>query len=285
MKDITNLAFKDSGILEPHKSSNYKPYYREYNLNNYISVISSISAKMDKSSENGSRDFCRESFNEGVTIAKEGHTANISKVGESLKLLNAEVNKSKFKNAICGGVLNVGRYLSGEPECFRKTVKTPIQRDDYNIYIPLGYSANVDQKTVIKFMTVLTKISRDISKDNNLVLWGYLSTVFRTPKRTSLLSVFKLKERTKRLYPHKLSAVLHPTFLRRISMRYIENIGYGTKGYGSPLKPHIPFNLPLNTIVLDSITEHDNKLSLMQVYKQVINQINQQIKTNNHARI
>jgi hypothetical protein len=192
-------------------------------------------SKSQESHEKGQKDFYgTNSFPEAVALAGEGWPEGAAKVAETRASLDGyvrEVVAAKGRgfdyDVAAGEWLDVGRFLSGEPECFGVTVEgdtlaAPVVRLVANI----SASGAVSTKSLFKrgaailsAIDVLEACGRRVE-----LTVGFASRGYDVPKlECSLLA----KAAGQPVEPDRLAFLLcHAAFLRRIAFSVYEQNGH-----------------------------------------------------------
>lgn len=188
---------------------------------------------ISKSSETNRKQFTgTENFEEAVRLARYGWDAGIKEMELERDLIVS--GQVEVIHSVVGASVDVGSYLSGNPECMFEYVDR-VERDkpDLTIYTMLTYSGFNDQKDALQYAKKILNIIAKANVSYNVKLVGVFAT---HSNGVDNLEFIKIKDFEQNLVLNNLAFSFHPSFFRRLWFRYIETKEYRGSGYGIPFK-------------------------------------------------
>lgn len=251
------------------------------------------------------------SFQEAMELARYGWHDGLEKVKE-LKKIDFPIKDSLSQNYeietrynVAGGAVNIGRYLSGIPDCMRHmhiqsghSLPSRIQK----IFVIGDYHKGISAQKVIKHGYEVYQIVQALEMVN---IQTEIVLVFSTCKNKALLksecefyeTYIKIKDSMDIIYPEKLLfCVAHPSMFRRLVFSEWErNPGsirrkfhfYGNcvkkdEGYGIQIDEwQIPHEYTKDAIVIPGVDDWDDDLHY-DMYD-VLNKVEKLIKSQYEA--
>lgn len=180
--------------------------------------------------------FCNYSFADALKMLKSGWPEGIKEVDikahEILTLTQAD--QSIYQYAVTGDFLDIGAYLSGQPECFLYESKESIKKEVVKITCNISASCEISQDTIknkgAAMLALIDKLYQTHFVELDLIIkshdcMGYDIT-------------FKYQVNLKEGYDKDMIAfiICNPAYLRRIYFAICEKITgkNNCRGYGAP---------------------------------------------------
>jgi hypothetical protein len=232
-----------------------------------------------------------ETYEDAKKVSFEGFdvsdvVATLSELEESF-----EAQEVATRHDVQGAFVDVGAYMTGEPECMIDFVETEKPNSAVKIVFDICESYKITIKQMINRAACLAGVVSHLEKEGiptevHLLMPNELSKYYG---RGTLTGVFiKIKEVNERLNINLLTGVLHPAFFRRIYLSFIEKVypvavegGYGHVGItGEPINKLLTkagFTDVENIITAGTVTTmggFDTFESIKQNAEKMIKQIN-----------
>lgn len=187
----------------------------------------------DRHSTTGGADFTGSaSWKEALKLSREGWADIRPAVDALVEKMEAKIAPSlqpAFTNYfdVSGGMVDVGRYLNGEPECMVEThlIETAKPGRVVSILVNGSFNAGTQAKAIqergaaiIALVDSLEKLQHNTEIDVEISCLEGLTTVIRLKSAEDQLDIDAL-----------MFAIAHPSALRRIYFAYLE--GHKTFGY------------------------------------------------------
>lgn len=176
-----------------------------------------------------------QSYDEAMRLAKYGWETGIKEL-ELEKELIAD-GQMDFCHEIAGSFVDVGRFLSGIPDCMVNFVDR-VERDkpELTVYTMLTYSANKDQKDAQKYAKKILEILVKTNQTHSIKLVGIFCTKnIVKGENIDSIEMVTIKDFYQQFVLNNLAFSFHPSFFRRIWFRFAETTSYRTFGYGTPM--------------------------------------------------
>lgn len=188
-----------------------------------------------KSSEENDFDFTGTySMEEAIKFARYGWDSGIKEMNLEKELLID--GQFECYNSIVGSSVDVGAYLSGNPECMIQFVdKIERDRPELTIYTMLSYNAGKRQSDALEYAKRVLKIIVNANKEYSVKLVGVF-TQYHSSKNVDAIDFITIKDFYQNLVLNNLAFSFHPSFFRRIWFRYVETKPYRSWGYGQPFE-------------------------------------------------
>lgn len=187
-----------------------------------------------KQSEHGDQSFCETAnYAEAHKLAVEGWHAVRPEVERLLGQLSEQIDNrldmvSELEYATSGGAVDVGRWLTGEPECMFSFVPMPNERMGrvVKIFIDYGASAQFSAEFIRERGIVLCALVDTLQKMRVACeVWGETAVTFGNQIHST---VVKLHDATAQMDIDELMfALANPSMLRRITFSVRELAGCG----------------------------------------------------------
>lgn len=192
------------------------------------------------------------SFEEALSLVRGGWPIGLAKVEEIYSRLyravGEKIKKTDFEYNVSGSVVDVGRFCSGEPECFmeftEKTVEGPGRI--VTITVNMFVSAGIDERTVfLRGAGVLTLVDALEEAGYSVAINGRYYMKGKGHDRHEDF-LFPVKRPGEAVESDRLAFVFcHRSMTRRLMFAtgehlkgFRENAGHNPRGYyGSPVSP------------------------------------------------
>lgn len=193
-------------------------------------------------SEDNSYSFTKtRSLSEAYELAKRGWDSGIRELEleKDLRVRGA----TNVSYSVTGGAVDVGRYLSGRPDCMM-AFEDLVERDKpkLRIVVPLGYNGGVKSETALEYAKKVLSVYQKARKKFNVALVGLFGVKYSI-YNTHHITEIEVKSYEQDMVLNNLAFAFHPSFFRRIWFRLAETKDYNTSGYGvsmsdSEIKTH-----------------------------------------------
>lgn len=185
-------------------------------------------------SETNSYSFTKtESLSEAYDLAKNGWDSGIRELDISMDLqVKGTTNVS---HSITGGSVDVGRYLSGRPDCMM-SFEDLVERDKprLRIVVPLSYNSGVESETALEYAKKVLNVYQKARQKFNIALVGVFGVKYNE-YNTNQITEIEIKSYEQDVVLNNLAFAFHPSFFRRIWFRFAETKDYNTPGYGKAM--------------------------------------------------
>ena len=175
-------------------------------------------------------------------LATEGWHEIRPEVEKLLSTLSEQIDNrldivNELEYAVSGGAVDVGRWLTGEPECMFSFVPTPNARMGkvVRLFIDYGASGGYSAKFIQQRGIVICALVDALQKMRIATeVWGETAI---TANNTIHTTVVKLHDATAQMDIDELMfALANPSMLRRITFSVREMAGFGDScGYGQTI--------------------------------------------------
>ena len=195
------------------------------------------------SSVDGSKLWTKtESFEEAVSLFKNGWSDMASKLVQKLKVIESKTEpamKPRNTLSVCGYQAVVPLYLQGVPNNMMNKKMVPVKQKVITLNKSLDYSSGTSSDKIveesIKAMQIVKKLEAQGFRCNLNICLG---TSAGYPEKQFIIKV-RIKSANEKLNVSKLAfPLVHPSMLRRLFFRFIEVYPNVTKsfvsGYGRP---------------------------------------------------
>lgn len=204
--------------------------------------MSNVSHKT-KDSGNRNKDFYGKTWSQYVDDVRYGNAEECQMFAGELDTLEdmMKTEKDAMVQDVSGDILDIGAYLDGTPECFRRKTRTetkPLVR----IAVDMGFSGKVKSKAVRNRAVGIAALVNELQQNG-------FSVDVRIVKRTDYCCSYnEVKGYEMKMHINctpvdigELSCLCHPCFQRRFCFSLVED-DLGQKkaedvGYGSPKHP------------------------------------------------
>ena len=230
--------------LSKINSNGYKIYMEEYNsISEFVQTINSRPQNPEitsKQSENGNYNFTgTNDYNEAENLLLHGWTEESEKLNKLLKLKLANTKSVKNTYDVAGFQCSVPRYLQGIPtNMINQKVVTKKQKI-ITITKSVSYSFYVSKEKIEDESIKVLQLVNSLENQGCRVI---LNVMIISKKGDIIIAnKVRIKNANERLNLSKVSfPLVHPSYLRRVNLRWIERFEYTTKAYnecyGSPMR-------------------------------------------------
>ena len=206
----------------------------EKEIRNYQELLAFCTAKngsnMSATSERTSQRswFGTKNFTDALSKAKNGDVSEIGKMKKSLDSLKVEGKGITFSPVfqVCGESVEVGRFLSGEPECMQEWEMTEAKGNKVvDFYFHIGGVADVTAEEKRNYGSATLAILDFLESSNVRVnLYLYTSNTFSGGGSTIYTEVIKMKSAEDALNIPILSfAMTNASMFRRLMFKVFES--------------------------------------------------------------
>ena len=183
------------------------------------------------------------SLREAVQLGHKGYEEIRPEVEKLLSTLSEQIDNrldivNELEYAVSGGAVDVGRWLTGEPECMFSFVPTPNARMGkvVRLFIDYGASGSYSAKFIQQRGIVICALVDALQKMRIATeVWG--ETAITGSGNAIHTTVVKLHDATAQMDIDELMfALANPSMLRRITFSVREMAGFGDScGYGQTI--------------------------------------------------
>jgi len=136
----------------------------------------------------------------------------------------------EIEASVAGAMVNIGNYLTGQPECmwdFRET--RVFNLDELTIYTRLDYNAGNNYEKAMRFCNSIATVANFYQSKYNVRIIGRFDVAEQGIN--SIVDVI-IKEFDSRFTINNVAFAFHPAFFRRIWFGYMESENFIDSGYG-----------------------------------------------------
>ena len=235
MKETNN---NNKYLVEFNSIEEFYKYIKETPINN------AFSGRELSSERNGSEFTGTESFDEAVSLLKNGDKDIAKKLTQKIKAKSIGIEHAKKAITtydVYGYQASVPRYLQGVPTNMINKKVVMQKQKVIVINKDVGYAAMIKKEQIIeesvKAFEIIKKIEAQGIRAVLNVIWGV------SEKGKSIVCKIRVKSANERLNISKMAFIMcHPSMLRRILFRFEETYPEFTEsftfGYGYPMKEH-----------------------------------------------
>jgi hypothetical protein len=137
---------------------------------------------------------------------------------------NVNANGTDVEYNVTGDYLDIGRYMSGEPEVFGTNINGDLTGKVVSVYINASVSARYDAEEIMLGAEKLAEVINAL-----YVSGARVSTTFMSAEETQWIEV-KLNDFGDPINPVDLVAVASPSFIRRLCFAVNNYFGVSTHG-------------------------------------------------------
>lgn len=164
------------------------------------------------------------SLDEAMDLFKDNRQKLLPKGFQQKYIKNVGAAGTDVEYNATGDYLDIGRYMSGEPEVFGTNINGDLTGKVVRVYINASVSASYDSEDVMLGAEKLAEVI------NALYISGAkVSTTFMSAEETQWIEV-KLNDFSDPLNPVDLVAVASPSFIRRLCFAVNNYHGVSTHG-------------------------------------------------------
>lgn len=171
-----------------------------------------------------------DNFDEALKIATEGY---IPEGGFDSSVSLAESNSIEASLDVHGSVVDVGLYLTGEPECMWEFQQVPSTKF-IDLAINLGNPGRIEARDLFKYAAKVYALILNLKAKN---VECNLRGIFKTTMGGGITVSVDIHKQGQIFSPATLSAALHPSFLRALFIGWCQGRDDFEWGCGSVLEP------------------------------------------------
>lgn len=195
--------------------------------------------------------FCKASYADALHLADHGWKEGLEKIAKLTAsfttVLANKIQKDTIRFDVSGDVLDIGRVVTGEPECFMQWETTELEQTGnkvLKIVASITVSASVTQETMIRRGAAIAALVEcmelsgyriELVISNDVEVTGEIVTQTVTVKRPS--DQLQLEQ--------LVFTLAHPSMLRRFCFRFMESKNLSQQlskkltnySYGRPVDP------------------------------------------------
>lgn len=211
--------------------------------------------------------FGTSSFEEAMDLARKGWTAGAARVealyNRMYRAVGEKVKKTAIEYGVSGSVVDVGRFCSGEPECFMEFTEQVVDGPGriLTITVNLFLSCGIDDQTVfLRGAGVMTLVDALEEAGYSVAINGRLFV--KNKNRHTEDFLFPIKRPGEAVESDRLAFIMcHPAFFRRLLFSvgehlkpFRDHVGYHDSSYyGCPVYPDMDLPPSDTTIYLKSL--------------------------------
>ena len=230
--------------LSKINSNGYKIYMEEYNsISEFVQTINSRQQNPEITStasiDSDYKFTGTSSYEQAENLLLHGWTEESEKLNEMLKLKALKEKSVKNTYDVAGFQCSVPRYLQGIPtNMINQKVVTKKQKV-ITITKSIAYSFYVSKEKIEDESIKVLQLVNSLENQGCRVILNVM--IISKKGDTIIANKVRIKNANERLNLSKVSfPLVHPSYLRRINIRWIERFEYTTKAYnecyGSPMK-------------------------------------------------
>ena len=219
-----------------------KVYPSVFSLMKHIEANKNLKTNMNSSHRKGDKSFTGVSnFDEAVAILKDGSEEIMKGLKTNVKLavdkLNKELNTQPegYVADVQGLFFDVAKVIEGEPEAWYREPWDKVKKPRIKVPIMGAYTANVKTETVIKNASEIIALIKALEDNGFECEMAMIFAVNNPSSNQNSYHEIMIKNYDESFNFKKISAMLHPSFFRRILFREMEimfpktlNDGYGS---------------------------------------------------------
>jgi len=189
-------------------------------------------------------DFCRDSFDEAVKMLTSGWKDGVKEIDKlSTRITRTIPTKDDFayeiEHDVVGDYIDMGRYMTGEPECFGRIDILPLPKETINILVNMAVAWHIKQDIIYNrgaaITTLIEKLRRRYHVTLQFMHYAERSYGANPNNVKSIKMIFNMDLDNE--FSRDLIAFYsaNSAFVRRIAFRIMEKItkqqecgGYGT---------------------------------------------------------
>lgn len=239
MKETNN---NNKYLVEFNSIEEFYKYIKETPIND--AFLEKKLAGNLSSERNGSEFTGTESFDEAVSLLKNGDKDIAKKLTQKIKAKSIGIENTKKAITtydVCGYQASVPRYLQGVPTNMINKKMVMQKQKVIVINKDVGYAARIKKEQIIEESVKAFEIIKKIEAQGIRVVLNVIWGVSEKGKR--IVCKIRVKSANERLNISKMAFIMcHPSMLRRILFRFEETYPEFTEsftfGYGCPMKEH-----------------------------------------------
>jgi hypothetical protein len=184
--------------------------------------------------------FCSFSWTDSMTMLRAGWAKGVKEIDLKVSAIERHVadERPEYQHELQGDFLDIGHYLSGQPDCFMAAKPVECERPEVDIIVNTSYSSGISQETIINRGAAITAFVDALQRN-------YFVNLTFVQKVTGYMGVLNNMDVAvyfhvdmKNTYSRDLIAFIaaNPAYLRRIVFGIEEiALNYNHLGsYGTP---------------------------------------------------
>lgn len=192
------------------------------------------------SKKNNDNKWCGGTFEDAMTQAKTGNPELVKKLFDGVNVIESLINEEKIGEIrdVTGEYFDVGDYMSGEPEVFRRDEYGP-QKPVIPVYANFSMSCNISTRAIINRGSAITALVDELQQSGFIVDLVLVEVCNHEGKKY----YSKIRVATDPVDLDTVAFIIaNPLCLRRLWFGVLENITDQTDcdGYGIPSEYDLP---------------------------------------------
>jgi hypothetical protein len=212
--------------------TDYK-YKHEFKYHEFIDYVEKTPwlPTNETDSHDWSRSFTQtESFKEALDLAKYWWTSGIEEMKDAFKEISM-IGNTEIEWNIAGWIVDVPKYLNGEPDCMIEFVDLIDREKPYiTLYVPLWYNCGIDWDKALAFLKGAIKYIATKMSTHEVRIVGIYSS--NQQGGDELIKVL-IKDFNQNLVLNSFAFAFHPSFFRRLWFKHLETKKYWRYWYWS----------------------------------------------------
>lgn len=213
---------------------------------NWCKVSLSSHEKVEKRQRTRFSFYLTKTYEEANALLLNGYVEGVNAIKcEIAKLKKQTATRRGISYKPQGSSPSVGRYLSGNPNCMRKSVQKVVPSKVVRVYFSSSVSCCVDGKDVLKYGAELVNIVKSIEDKGyrTEIIDINISKEKRSGNCDCAIVTTRIKRASETLNLAKVSyCMVHPSWQRRHLFRWIEtspatDTARYTECYGNAMSP------------------------------------------------
>ena len=185
------------------------------------------------------RDKCMtDSFASGAELARHGWHAvrpDVDKLMSSLtERIGERIDYAQVTNyGVTGSIVDMGRFMQGEPECMMEFVPEPTERMGrvVRIFVDYGASSQYDAQHFVRRGTAILALIDTLTKLGvGCEVWGETAVDGRDSTHTTVVKLHDARDQMD--IDGLMFAIAHPSMLRRMTFS-VREMASNSKGIGA----------------------------------------------------
>ncbi len=181
-------------------------------------------------------DFCSFSWQQSVEMLRSGWPEGVKEIDLKTKAIEHQISevRPEYQHELQGDYLDIGHYLSGQPDCFMTVKPVEYERPEVDIMMNTSYSSGISQEVIINRGAAITALIDALQRDHfvNLVFVQRATGYFGNKTEMDVNIFFHVN--TQNDYSRDLISFVaaNPAWLRRIIFS-VEEIALNERDCGS----------------------------------------------------
>lgn len=230
---------------------------RSFTLTEFADIAEQIGQEEVTEQRQGNSKWYEGTLDDALRMARgegwKGGTKTIDSINlEVSRLVDAEVVSDTFsyRYDVVGGAIDIGRFLTGEPECMIEAHPVPLAKRGkvVRVVVPFGISSAVKPSEILRRGSAVVSLIDALARAHySLEVWSVMACHSGSKARTSVTHRFayavKVLGAADKYDPALVAyGTGHPTMFRRLAFMVGEHenrttrhrFGWDNKYYGSP---------------------------------------------------